>query len=169
MTSVNYRNLFLLCMLSSLLLSCTREYSCTDPEIRLAFVGFSNADIDTIVIRKYAANGNYQAVLDTFTITNPVDAEYMISGDTVTLFPANATKGIYAGFDWQVLIPAANRTVFISNIVSEHRKGKCGTGLFSMDKLGCACTNNVFSASLNNTNVNFVNLTFGPPTLYLKN
>ena len=136
--------------------SCTKEYDCTDLQIRPAFISFSPSDIDTFVLRKFKPADNFQHLIDTFIVTYGYNANYQVSNDTTTVFVTDGKNGIKAGFDWQIFIPAKNKTVFVSDIVSEKKTGKRGHGIFSMDPTP-GCTNDIFSAKMDNQLINFSN------------
>lgn len=137
--------------------SCTKEYNCDDLQISQAFINFLPSDIDTFILRKFKATGNYQNLVDTFIVKYSHQANYQTSNDTTTVFVTDGKNGIKAGFDWQIFIPAKNRTVFIADIVSEKKTGKRGYGIFSMDPAP-GCTNEIFSARLDNQTVSFSNV-----------
>jgi len=135
--------------------SCTMEFNCTDPQIQPAFINFSLPDLDTLVLRKFQPGNNYQILIDTFSLVYGYNAQYVVSNDTTTVFVIDGTHGIKAGYDWQLFIPTKNRIIFISDILSEKKTGTCGSGIFSMDKFGCTCLNNVFSFKKDNQLINF--------------
>jgi len=155
--------------LSFIIAGCTQEFECADPQIQPAFIGFSSPDIDTFVIRKFKANGNYQTLLDTSMFIYGYSGPYYTSNDTTSVWVSNEENGIKAGFDWQIFIPAKNKTVFISDINSEKTTGTCRTGIFSMDKFGCHCRNKVFSAKENNQVIHFSNSDTGRIVIYIRN
>src|SRR5258705_11832031 len=136
-------------------MSCSREYDCADLQIPLAFINFSPSDIDTFALRKYKPNDNYQNLIDTFKVIYGHSGQYYTANDTTTVFVSDEKNGIKAGFDWLIFIPAKNKTIFISDIMSEKKTGICGSGIFSMDKFGCACRNKIFSAKKDNQVINF--------------
>ena len=154
---------YLLCgiLLSTIVLfGCTKEYNCTDLAIQPVFIGFSQSDIDTFVIRKFKSNDNYQNLIDTFIVKyGDYSIDYKTSNDTTLIFVGDASNdskgGIKFGYDWQIFIPAKNKTVFVSDIISENKTGKHSYGIFNLDKVG-NCTNRIFSAKLDNQIVSFL-------------
>lgn len=144
--------------------SCTKEYDCTDQQIQPAFIAFSPSDLDTFVLRKFKPADNFQNLIDTFIVTYGFNGSYLTSNDTTTVFVTDGKNGIKAGYDWQIFIPAKNRTVLVSDIVSEKKTGKRGYGIFSMDPAP-GCTNEIFSAKKDNVLINFSNS--GIPKYYL--
>lgn len=151
------------------LISCTKEYDCADLQIQPAFIGFSPSDIDTFVLKKYKPNDNYQSLVDTFNVIYGYSGQYYTSNDTASVFVSDGKNGIKAGFDWLLFIPSKNKTIFISDIVSEKKTGKCGSGIFSMDKFGCNCTNKIFSATKDNQVINFPNSDTAKNFIFIRN
>jgi hypothetical protein len=148
--------------------SCTKEYDCADLQIRPAFIGFSPTDIDTFVLRKFKPANNFQNLIDTFIVNYGNNGYYQVSNDTTSVFVTDGKNGIKAGYDWQIFIPAKNKTVFVSEIVSEKKTGRRGYGIFSLDP-GPGCTNDIFSAKLDNQLVNFSNPNISGYYLFIHN
>jgi hypothetical protein len=102
------------------------RHSCTNAFLLPAFIGFSQNDLDTIVVRSYQPNDNYQHLLDTFLIVKNVSCFAFTFHDTTILDFVNfntTTENIASGSDWQIYIPARNRTISISDIISEQTEG----------------------------------------------
>jgi len=106
-----------------LLLGC--KQSCINSSVKPVFVGFAPSDIDTLVIRAYKANDNFVHLIDTMLIVSAGPALYDTSGDTTVVDVGGTSDGsgdprynIVAGYDWQIYIPALNRTITLSQIIS---------------------------------------------------
>jgi hypothetical protein len=111
------KNIITIFLLSFIfLLSCKRE--CVKNSVSPVFIGFSPADIDTFVLRAYKSNDNYQHLVDTVLVRLGGRGIYTTSGDTTTVFvnDSDPNHSISPGFDWEVYIPAKNRTISISDI-----------------------------------------------------
>lgn len=163
-------SILIITLIAVLFASCgrEREIECDNPQIKTAFIAYASSDIDTFIIRKFKVADNYQTLLDTFRVTYGWSGVYAASNDTTTVSINDGKHGIIAGFDWQVFIPATNKTVFISDIVSDKKTGKCRYGIFSMDKQGCYCLNRVYSAKMNNQVINFPDSS-SAYTVYIRN
>jgi len=114
----------LLAALSVFLMGCP-EHACLPNSINPAFIGFSAADIDTIVLRAYKRDDNFQHLVDTVVIINRNAIIYTTSHDT-TIVDANSSDPnhfINPNFDWQIYIPAKHRAVSVLNIMSDATKG----------------------------------------------
>ena len=136
--------------------SCSKEYNCSDSQITPAFINYLPSDIDTFVLRKFKAKDNYQTLIDTFVVKRGYNTNYQTFNDTTSVSIPGGVNGIIAGFDWQLFIPAKNKTVLISDIISEKETGRRGWGIFSMDP-GSFCYNNIYSAKIDNQLINFPN------------
>lgn len=148
--------------------SCTKEYDCTDLQIQPAFINFSPSDIDTFVLRKFKPSDNYQNLIDTFIVEYGYYGHYQTSNDTTTVFVTDGKNGIKAGFDWQIFIPAKNKTVLVSDIISEKKTGKRVYGIFSLDPAP-GCTNDIFSVKMDNQIINFSNSDTARHYLFIRN
>jgi hypothetical protein len=101
------------------------RHPCLRNHINPALIGFSPADIDTLVLRAYKPNDSYLHLIDTVLIVNGYSAIYTTTNDTTVVFVNDSNPGnwISPGFDWQIYIPAKNRIVSVSNIVSGETSG----------------------------------------------
>lgn len=160
-----FSSLFVLCFI---LVSCTKEYECADNQIQPAFINFDSSDIDSFVIRKFKRGDNFQNLIDTFIVRDGFNSFYQTSNDTTTVRITDGENGVKPGFDWQIFIPSKNKTVFISDIVSEKKIGKRNLGIFSMDP-GPGCTNDIFSAKIDNQVINFTSSEFSSYYVYIPN
>ena len=144
-----------------LLTSCQKTYNCTDPIIVPYFIGFAPSDLDSIVIKKFKVNTNYQTFLDS-SILICGKSSYCFSYSDTTHFgyDYSISLGIANGYDWQIFIPSLNRTISISNIKGDKKTGTKGWGLFSLDP-GPPCMNDLFSATIDGktTNINYTDTT----------
>ena len=144
--------------------SCGKVIDCNDAQIQPSLISFPMSTIDTLVIRKFKANDNYQNLIDTQKIIRGSSGQYVISNDTTSIFIADRSKGITVGFDWKIYIPSINRTIFISNISSEKNTTKCGN---IGEPFGCSCTNNIYSLKKDNQIVTFANPNIGYNYIYI--
>jgi len=124
--------------------SCKRP--CVNFHINAAFIGFSTSDLDTIIIREFRPNDNYNHLVDTFLITNIPPVLYITSNDTtiinMDITNSNTTTYIEAGHDWQIFIPSKKRTFSISSINSPQT-----------ENVGRICWNPINSLVLDNQTI----------------
>ena len=171
--ATNMKNLFthiiklpITACLVILMVSCTKEYDCTDKQLQPVFIHFQPAEIETFTLRKYTAGENFRNLLDTFVVRVGYNAYYQVRQDTTIVFIPDGSHGIKPGYDWQLFIPSRQRTILVSEIKSERTTGKRGYGLFSMDP-GPTCENRVFSAKVNTQLVTFPLLDTARPFIYI--
>ncbi|MEO9171954.1 MAG: hypothetical protein ABI203_02625, partial [Mucilaginibacter sp.] len=109
------------CLIFSVFLMGCPEHFCRNNSINAAFIGFSPADIDTIILRAYTRNDNFHHLVDTTVVINRNATIYTTSHDTTVVYvnSGNAHAQVTPAFDWQIYIPAKHRTISLSNIVSE--------------------------------------------------
>ncbi len=146
------RKVIVLVCLLIIISSCNREYNCSNDTLKLTFIGYTKADVDTLVVKKYAANTNFQQLQDSMVIkldTSGIDQ----SNDTVNFGGNTPNNIIQFGSDWRVLIPSTNKTIAISNIVSPQQQGKCTTGYF--DKVACVCYNSIQSLAQDGQTISY--------------
>lgn len=84
------------------------------------------ADLDTIIVRAYQPNDYYQHLLDTLAIIKDSNCYFTTSNDTTVIYFGDfnnqseiTSTGISTGSDWQIYISATNRTITISDIISQ--------------------------------------------------
>ena len=65
-----------------LISSCSRETICEDRQITPVFLKFTPADIDTFIVRKYAANSAFTNLLDSSIIVFGYSGYYMTHSDS---------------------------------------------------------------------------------------
>lgn len=102
------------------------EYRCSDRRITPLFIGFLPTDIDTVLFKAYVANDNYQHLVKTISVIASQGAGIDTSANDTAVIKATVVDPAYfitPGYDWQIFIPAKNRTVSISNIVSPETEG----------------------------------------------
>ena len=134
------RQLLIITIFIFVFLGC-RSVPSSNPGITSYFIGFSIADIDTLVLRKYKANDSFHHLIDTLQVTTNIysGAAYRTSHDTTSVDFNNiggSEKDIFPGSDWQVYIPALNKTVSVSNLVCPPKESDC---------FKCGCYNEIAS------------------------
>lgn len=129
------------------------EVQCENSQLIPYFKSFQPSEIDTFIIRRFTANTNFSQRIDSSVVVFGRSGYYTNQHDTTIVRPDYAGR-IIVGYDWQIYIPARNKTVNITDIKSEQRSQTCNKGIFSMDKVGCACYNSVFSFRQDNQTIN---------------
>jgi hypothetical protein len=148
---------------------CSHEFTCDDREINTTLIGFTMTDVETLIFRRFKADDNFQTLVDSFTLIRNFRGYFTSSNDTILVASYDQQYRIIAGFDWQIHLPAKNKTISLSQIATEKRTSRCNTGLFNMGKVGCNCVNRIFSAKQDGVTVTFANSNTALNTIYIKN
>jgi hypothetical protein len=139
--------------LTCLLFSCG-QYPCARGGLRYNFVGFSDAESDTFIIRRFTRNSNI--IKDSIPQYDAV--RYNRSGDTLNMVAYLSNVLLQSDYDYQLFFPGANKTFAITEINEDFQNsggGFTGTG-------EPMCINPVTSCKVDGQNVS---LSFS--TLYL--
>jgi len=106
------------CILSALILitsfvsGCKKKEDCGFIAPQLVYVGFTEPETDTIIIRRFTKGTNFTQLLDTTLVTKAFINRTILGQDTVALSPSNYTKVNYEFYahDWEVMVPGAAHT-----------------------------------------------------------
>src|SRR5690606_22141583 len=92
------------------------------PEI--VYVNFSEAEADTMIIRRFEKNTRFSNLLDTMLISSPHMIRTVVGQDSVRLDPDNypVFMGDFQSYDWQVYFPENKRLFPIEQIVPQFVK-----------------------------------------------
>ena len=106
------------------LVGCCYEVDCDQNNLNFGLISFAQADIDTLVFRKYQANSNFQKLKDTMQITNINVLTPAFSGDTVLFLTSNIRTTnikfqLVAGEDYEIFIPGTNKLTRITDILEQ--------------------------------------------------
>lgn len=127
-----------------LILSCSRTIDCIDPPIYISFISFPPNTLNNIVIKKFDKGSNFQNLIDTLQVTN-TNGSIINRGDTSVLSLGNPNNYPQPGFDWQIFIPAINRTVSITDINKRDKTGKCAAM-----QSNCFCNDEILNLKIDN-------------------
>jgi hypothetical protein len=127
------------------LTGCARTVPCLNQYITPAFVGFTFADLDTLIIREYKKDDHFLTLLDTALIITSDNILSRGSSNDTTVVLLNYISGqekyIFPDHDWQIYIPSKNMLISMSNFVSPQKDKKCVVG----GDLCPACSNPIDS------------------------
>jgi len=103
-------------VLISLLLAC-KEYPCAKAFLNFRLVGFSEAEADTIILKRFTKNQS--APLDSFIfdVNNPV--RFIKFGDTLYPNQYPPTLLMQSDLDYELVLPGATRFFRITEIREE--------------------------------------------------
>jgi len=93
------------------------------------FIGFSAGELDTVVVRSYPLNDNFLHPIDSMIFTRTETPGMYITSNDTTFVALNHISGplkyIMPGHDWQIYLPAINRTISFSAINSPRTHMHC--------------------------------------------
>ena len=111
---------WLVCAISvSMLAACSRSRPCVEGTAILNFVSFTDAETDSIVLRKYVKDNGFNSLIDSVIISKN-NSIYQKSNDTLHIL--TSMQGEYnldIHYDYEVYMPYTNKLFRISNIVVE--------------------------------------------------
>ena len=125
----------LLSLLAVFILCSCGKYPCSPSTgLRLAFVSYTEAETDTVILKQYVKGRQFNTVMDSILIDTTV-LRFVSRNDT--LFPAVLLSNtlMISQYDYRVYLPAVDRTYNISDIVEEQQYLK--RGFLSTTKEGC--------------------------------
>lgn len=117
------------------------SYNCGEAEgIRIATVGLTAAEIDTIILRKFTRGSNFSSRIDTLSLnsSNAVFQFPYTTKDTSFLGILNPDVLLKSKYDYEIFIPAVNKLVRITAISEPQQRMK--KGLFNSTKEYCVNT-----------------------------
>ncbi|RYY26402.1 MAG: hypothetical protein EOO04_10735, partial [Chitinophagaceae bacterium] len=79
---------------------------------KMVYVGFSESESDTLIIRRYKKETMFSELVDTFLVSKANITRTVIGADSIVLSPANYTRMNYEFYanNWEVALPGANHT-----------------------------------------------------------
>ena len=123
----------------SLIFSSCGSYPCSEaPGLRISPVSFTDAERDTIILRKFTRNNGFTGLIDTVIITTE-NTRFNVSNDTANIVAAAGDVFLSSKYDYEIYLPAVNKLTRISDIIEPQLEGK-NTSLFNTDKVACANT-----------------------------
>ena len=137
--------IFLFAALSS---CCEKKIYCGSQMLDFAFTGFDRSEVRSFTLRRFKQGDQWGQVLDSAQFIYYGQAPVSMRPDTLPLADyrtVGVLKGIYAGNDWAIYLPATGKTYFITTIFTEEKKSelvRCGDNKSS-------CTSAITNFSIN--------------------
>ena len=100
--------------------ACGR-YPCHPAEIRYQLVGFSDAEADTIIYRRYDRQSSQLIDTIRFDALNPIT--FIRYGDTLHMIIFRSDAFLAAAYDYEMYFPGAGQTVRVHDITEPQRFG----------------------------------------------
>lgn len=94
------------------------------PEI--VFVGFTEDESDTMIIRRFEKNTNFTKLIDTVRITKAHLQRIEVGKDSFRLAPDNYPQlnSLLYAHDWQLHLPKAKKTALITDVTPKFTQEK---------------------------------------------
>lgn len=124
--------------------------------LRLGMVSFSATEIDTVITKKFVKGSNFSLHIDS-TIMDQNNVMFKAQNDTFQMGSWRGDILLSSKYDYQVFIPAVNRTISITEINEPQLEGDCRGKV--------ACGNIIVSVRLNS---DLTPTTIQDDILYLK-
>ena len=109
------------------LISCARQ-PCSMANSVPALVSFSEAETDTVVVRRFSKATNFTTLKDTFLLTSATANFQRMSDTTLLLQNIDQYNIITSIYDYEIFIPKANRLFKISDVVEQIQTESAGLG-----------------------------------------
>jgi hypothetical protein len=145
----NYIPASLIFLLTIIVSSCG-ESPCVKTELRYSLIGFTDAESDTIILRRFIKNTSQ--LKDTFFFDEGNPLRFSRTNDTLRMAAISSTALLESNYDYQLYFPQPNRLFNIRDIFEEKLFEK-NNGIFNTKKIICA--NRINSCRLNGHLVNF--------------
>lgn len=123
-------------------------YSCTCPclkaDLQFGLIGFSDAEADTIVLRKYEKSSNFNAPKDSFFFHDN-DIRFSRLSDTLQPVAHTSDAVLDINFDYEFYFPESQKLFRITEITEWQSEQSCG--IFSTNKK--LCVNEINTCKIN--------------------
>jgi len=131
-----------LIVLSVALHSC-KECPCIKAQLKFDLIGFSDSEADTIILRRFDLNGNFNLLKDSFLLHNN---RYTRFNDTLKLVAYTGDALLESNYNYEIFFPATGNLYRIFEINEAIAYQNCG-GIFATDKV--VCGNEIKSCNVN--------------------
>jgi hypothetical protein len=102
--------------------SCCKQRDCLPGHItEIDLASYQPADIDTIILRRFAGASNFHTLLDTLLLS-PINSNTYPNGDTTRVYISDTAVAMKAGCDYEIYIPGANTLARLSKIVAPQKQ-----------------------------------------------
>lgn len=146
------RNTYIFCFIIfvTVIIASCGEYPCAKSALHYSLIGFSDAESDTIILRRFTKNT--LSLKDTFFFDEGNPLRFRRSNDTLSMVAISSTALLESNYDYQLFFPQAGKIFAISEIQEEQLYQK-NTTIFNTKKVGCL--NKITSCRVNGLLVNF--------------
>jgi len=138
-TIFTFSSLLLIAALT--LQSCTKT-PCINATLEFGLISFSDAESDSIILRRYEKGSNFLLVKDTFLL----GIHFTRKNDTLEIASTQSMGLMNSQFDYEIYLPNAAKLFRVTSIIEEYREIK--HAFWNNVKVGCV--NEITRFSLNN-------------------
>jgi hypothetical protein len=125
--------IYLLVFIVFTLLSISCQTPCVKGDLRYKLVGFTDAEASTIILKRFQKNSTVVKDSFVFNPANPIRFERF--ADTLFMIAYTSNALLYSENDYQLIFPAAGKTVTITEIEEEQQY--MTKSIFNLTKKGC--------------------------------
>ena len=119
-------------LLGFLLYGC--GYPCGKASSFIGLVSFTDAESDTIILRRFSKGTNFAALRDTFILARS-NSNFERNNDTLLILHAiDANNDITSDFDYEVFLPKVGILYRLSEIMEELQSGR-GKGAYCINPI----------------------------------
>ena len=92
----------------------------------MSFVGFTEQEIDTIVLKKYEKGRDFSRAVDSLIIDSNV-TRFWLSNDTLRIAATISTTNLLSSFNYRISIPSTNSIYTITDLYEPQQEGRAST------------------------------------------
>lgn len=122
--------------------SCHNCICAPSDGLKLATITFDSTEIDTLIIRKFQKGSNFTSLIDSLQWDRTI-VLFTKFNDTFQMGTWRGDIQLKSQYDYQVYVPATNRTFKITEMNEPQRTGDCSGKIM--------CGNIIVSAKINDT------------------
>ena len=113
------KQFFVYALIASVVMISCKEQPCEPASMRIAFVSYTDTEIDTVIVRKFAKAANFASPIDTFLLSR-MNSSYYRTTDTVEVGNSyGQDNGLLSKYDYQIFLPRLNKLITLSDITEE--------------------------------------------------
>lgn len=107
----------------------------------MSFVGYTEKEIDTIVLKKYEKSSDFTRAVDSLIIDSNV-TRFRLRNDTLRIAATISTTNLLSGFNYRISIPSVNSIYTITDLYEPQQEGRASTRKIM-------CVNSIQSCKIN--------------------
>lgn len=107
-------------------------------------ISFNASEIDTLIVRKFTKGNNFSLQIDSILL-DPNNVIFNAQNDTFQMVSYRGNIPLLSKYDYQIFIPAVNRTINLTEINEPQLEGNCRGKV--------SCTNIIESVKLNGNTI----------------